>query len=278
MTKEVYQVTEISRRFDLLRERGECALIPFITAGDPNLKTTEDALRILDRNGADFIEVGVPYSDPLADGPIIQASATRALLLNVQLDDVINLVATVSPDLKAPIILFTYYNLVLNRGIHKFLEQISVAGVKGLVIPDLPLEEAETLISLAITFDIDLILMVAPTSSKVRMLQISQKSQGFVYLVGVIGVTGKRDSLHTCSERLLAELRSLTSKSIGIGFGISNPDQAKQMRDWGADAVIVGSAFVELLADNTLDSQETFGILCRELKISITSERISKIA
>jgi tryptophan synthase alpha chain len=271
-------VTVITRRFDILQERGECALIPFITAGDPNLKTTEDALRILDRNGADFIEVGVPYSDPLADGPVIQAAATRALLLNVQLDDVINLVATVSPDLQAPIILFTYYNPVLNRGIHKFLEQISVAGVKGLVIPDLPLEEAETLITLSMSFDIDLILLVAPTSSKDRIQQISQKSQGFIYLVGVIGVTGKRDSLLNCTERLLTELRSLTSKSIGVGFGISNPEQAKQMRDWGADAVIVGSAFVELLADNTLDSQGSIGIFCRELKTAITTERNSKTA
>jgi tryptophan synthase alpha chain len=271
-------MTAITRRFDALRALGECGLIPFITAGDPDLKTTEDALRLLDRSGADFIELGVPYSDPLADGPVIQAAATRALLLNVQLDDVINLVATVSPDLQAPIILFTYYNPVLNRGVQKFLEQISAAGVKGLVIPDLPLEEAETLMELTTSFDIDLILLVAPTSSKDRILKISQKSQGFIYLLAVIGVTGTRPSILSCTELLLAELRSFTSKSIGIGFGISNLDQAKQMSDWGADAVIVGSAFVERLADNSSDNLGSIGVFCRELKTAITSKCYPKIA
>lgn len=131
-------MTSISSSFQTLRDRQQCALIPFITAGDPDLETTAKALRILDRNGADFIELGVPYSDPLADGPVIQAAATRALQNGTKLEQVLEMLQVVSPNLKAPIILFTYYNPILHRGIKSFLAQIANAGVKGLVVPDLP--------------------------------------------------------------------------------------------------------------------------------------------
>ncbi|MBO3462828.1 tryptophan synthase subunit alpha [Aetokthonos hydrillicola Thurmond2011] len=271
-------MTSISQRFQFLRDNNQCAFIPFITAGDPNLETTKEALRILDRNGADFIELGVPYSDPLADGPVIQAAATRALEKGTKLEQVLEMVKTVTPDLEAPIILFIYYNPILNRGIRSFLEQIASVGVKGLVVPDLPLEEAEQLIHAASDFGIEVILLVAPTSSKDRIAAITQYSQGFVYLVSVTGVTGVRSVIQERVKSLLTEMRSVTDKPIGVGFGISKPEQARQVMDWGADAVIVGSAFVQRLATGTPEQGlQAIEQLCQELKASITPPSLQKV-
>ena len=244
-------MTVISDRFGSLRSQSKCALIPFITAGDPDLETTAKALLILDRAGADMIELGVPYSDPLADGPVIQAAATRALAKGTRLDDVLRMVEGVIPELRSPIILFTYYNPILNRGIETFLQQISQAGISGLVVPDLPLEEAEGLLKPAAELGIDVILLVAPTSSQERINAIAKKSQGFIYLVSVTGVTGMRSGLESRVQDLLGQMRTVTDKPIGIGFGISAIEHAKQVKDWGADAAIVGSAFVKRLADGT---------------------------
>lgn len=261
----------ISQCFEQLRSRQECALIPFITAGDPDLTTTFEALKVLDRSGADIIELGVPYSDPLADGPTIQAAATRALAKGVRLDDVLELVKKVTPEIKAPLVLFTYYNPILYRGIDEFLQQISEAGVSGLVVPDLPLEEAEGLIIPATKYGIEVIMLIAPTSSPARMAAIAQVSQGFIYLVSVTGVTGTRTELATQIPELLKEIRTTTTKPIGVGFGISDPEQAKQVRDWGADAVIVGSAMVKRLA--VVEPKEGLAAIeefCQTLKQAIS--------
>lgn len=260
----------ISNCFENLRQKHQCALIPFITAGDPDLETTAKALQVLDDNGADAIELGVPYSDPLADGPVIQAAATRALQHGTRLDDVLEMVAKVSPNLRSPIILFTYYNPILYRGIETFLQQIKSAGVQGLVVPDLPLEEAETLIQPANKLGIELTLLVAPTSPKSRIQAIAKQSQGFIYLVSVTGVTGVRDGLEKRAKELLQEMRSVTEKPIGIGFGISTPEHARQVKEWGADAAIVGSAFVKRLADGTpQQGLESIGQFCKSLKAAI---------
>lgn len=264
----------ISQRLKALREAKQCALIPFITAGDPDLETTAEALKLLDRNGADLIELGVPYSDPLADGPVIQAAATRALQKGTKLEQVLELVAKVSPEIKAPIILFTYYNPILNRGIKNFLEQIASVGVKGLVVPDLPLEEADELLETAASLGIELILLVAPTSSETRIKAISAKSQGFIYLVSVTGVTGMRAQIQSRVKDLLGEMRQVTDKPIGVGFGISKPEQAKQVMDWGADAVIVGSAFVRALETGTpAEGLQAVEKLCQELKSAIAPKQ-----
>ncbi|HEY9886968.1 MAG TPA: tryptophan synthase subunit alpha [Candidatus Obscuribacterales bacterium] len=239
----------VSEQFKALRDRQQCALIPFVTAGDPDLATTAAALKTLDRCGADFIELGVPYSDPLADGPVIQAAATRALQKGTTLDDVLALVKTVSPELQAPIILFTYYNPILNRGIETFFQDIAAAGVKGLVVPDLPLEEVSGVLEAATHNGVEVILLVAPTSPKERIQAIAEKSQGFIYLVSVTGVTGMRAEIQSRVKDLLAELRTITDKPIAVGFGVSQPEQAEQLRAWGADGVVVGSAFVKRLAN-----------------------------
>ncbi len=260
----------VSERFATLRQAGRCALIPFITAGDPDLATTAEALRRLDRAGADLIELGVPYSDPLADGPTIQAAATRALAHGTRLDDVLALVKQVSPELTAPIVLFTYYNPILNRGIEQFIQDVKAAGAAGLVVPDLPLEEADGLLKPAAAAGLEVTLLVAPTSSQERIAAIAQQSQGFIYLVSVTGVTGMRSEMHGRVSEILANLRQVTEKPIGVGFGISSPEQAEQVRSWGADAAIVGSAFVKRLADGTPDqglaALETF---CRELRVAL---------
>jgi tryptophan synthase alpha chain len=257
----------VSSCFQSLRDRHECALIPFLTAGDPDLATTAQALIALDRAGADIIELGVPYSDPLADGPVIQAAATRALQAGVKLADVLAVVAKVSPEIKAPIILFTYYNPILNLGIPEFLRRVVAAGVKGLVVPDLPLEESTTLLEPASLMGIEVIMLVAPTSPPDRMKAIAASAQGFVYLVSVTGVTGMREGMGSNVAGILNQLRGLTDKPIAVGFGISDPVQAKQIKELGADGVIVGSAMVKKLAAEGVDSIEQF---CRDLKAAIS--------
>jgi tryptophan synthase alpha chain len=271
-------MTSISQRFQSLRSNNQCALIPFVTAGDPDLETTREALRILDRNGADFIELGVPYSDPLADGPVIQAAATRALQKGTKLEHVLEIVAQESPNLQAPIILFTYYNPILNRGVKSFLAQLANVGVKGLVVPDLPLEEAEDLINTAAEFGIEVILLVAPTSSKERIEAIAKFSQGFIYLVSVTGVTGVRSQLQDRVKTLLTEMRNITDKPIGLGFGISGAEQARQAMDWGADGVIVGSAFVQRLASGTpAEGLQAIEQLSQELKAAIARPSLQTV-
>ncbi|WOD40592.1 tryptophan synthase subunit alpha [Nodosilinea sp. E11] len=260
----------VSDRFRELQARGECALIPFVTAGDPDLATTAAALRVLDQNGADFIELGVPYSDPLADGPVIQAAATRALAQGVTLDAVLAMVKTLSPELSAPLILFTYYNPILNRGIKQFMADIGAVGVAGLVVPDLPLEEVEGLLTAAAAANIDVTLLVAPTSPQDRIQAIAAQAQGFVYLVSVTGVTGVRSELQSRVKDLIDGLKQTTDKPIGVGFGVSDPDQASQLKAWGADGVIVGSAFVKrLVADPPETALHNIGDFCRSLKAAL---------
>ena len=273
-------MTSISQRFQTLRDRQQCALIPFITAGDPDLETTAEALRVLDRNGADMIELGVPYSDPLADGPVIQAAATRALQKGVNLEQVLKLVESVSPELQAPIILFTYYNPILNLGIKPFMERISQVGVRGLVVPDLPVDESDELLETAAEFGVEVILLIAPTSSTERIEKIAQKSQGFIYLVSVTGVTGVRSQVQGRVKDLLQQIHSLTDKPIGVGFGISGSEQARQVEDWGADGVIAGSAFVKRLAQGTpSEGLQAIEALCQELKTAIAtaSEKVISV-
>jgi tryptophan synthase alpha chain len=266
-------MSSVSECFEHLRNQARCALIPFITAGDPDLETTAKALQVLDRNGADLIELGVPYSDPLADGPVIQAAATRSLQRGTRLDDVLQLVKQVAPTIRAPIILFTYYNPILNRGVDQFLKDLAEAGVKGLVVPDLPLEEADSLLQPAKTYGVELILLVAPTSPPERIAAIAEQSQGFIYLVSTTGVTGMRSQMESRVKDLILGLRQVTDKPIGVGFGISQVEQARQVMNWGADAAIVGSAFVKRLSEGSpkegLIAIEEF---CQSLRGAIIAE------
>ncbi|XP_050203704.1 tryptophan synthase alpha chain-like [Mercurialis annua] len=239
----------MSETFSNLRKQGKVALIPYITAGDPDLQTTAEALKVLDSCGCDIIELGVPYSDPLADGPVIQAAATRSLARGTNFDAILSMLKEVVPQLSCPIALFTYYNPILKRGTENFMATVKDIGVHGLVVPDVPLEETEILRSEAVKKNIELVLLTTPTTPTERMKVIVEASEGFVYLVSSIGVTGARASINERVQSLLQEIKAATTKPVAVGFGISKPEHVKQVAGWGADGVIVGSAMVKLLGE-----------------------------
>ncbi|XP_020959328.1 tryptophan synthase alpha chain isoform X3 [Arachis ipaensis] len=262
----------LSETFTRLKKQGKVAFIPYITAGDPDLSTTAEALKVLDSCGSDIIELGVPYSDPLADGPVIQAAATRSLAKGTNFDAIISMLKEVVPQLSCPIALFTYYNPILKRGTEKFMSTIRDCGVHGLVVPDVPLEETKTLrmeaknngIELVNffftrthnyrTFQVEhdgegMVLLTTPTTPTNRMKAIVDASEGFVYLVSSVGVTGARASVSDKVQTLLQEIKEATTKPVAVGFGISKPEHVKQIAGWGADGVIVGSAMVKLLGE-----------------------------
>jgi tryptophan synthase alpha chain len=243
-------MTAISDCFKNLSRNSECALIPFITAGDPSLETTAQALQVLDRSGADIIELGVPYSDPLADGPVIQAAATRALQKGTKFDSILEMVKATIPSLLSPIILFTYYNPILYRGIEKFLTQIASSGVAGLVVPDLPLEEAQGLLQPASMMGIDVTLLVAPTSSTQRIEASDRSSQGFIYLGARHQRYGNaRSAPKSRVSDLLKQIRGVTDTLARCWLWYFPARTSTLMcASWGADAAIVGSAFVKRLA------------------------------
>lgn len=247
---EVSSSQSVSGRFAEVKAKGEVALIPFVMAGDPDLETTEKLLLALDANGADIIELGVPYSDPLADGPVIQAAATRALSNGTDLASVISLVTKVAPRLSAPLVLFTYYNPIMKKGLDAFFKMTKEAGAAALVIPDIPLEETPPLREAAAKYGLEIILLTTPTTPVERMKLIAEASEGFLYLVSLTGVTGARVSVESRVEKLLKEVKSQTDKPVAVGFGISTPAHAQQVVEWGADGVIVGSKIVGLMGNS----------------------------
>jgi len=266
------QPTPIQRRFAALRQHGRCALMPFLMAGDPDLATTGATLLALQEAGADLIELGIPYSDPLADGPVIQAAAGRALAAGTTPGAVLAMLAELRGRLSLPVVLFTYSNPLLNRGMERFCQEAAAAGAAGLVVPDLPLEEAEKLSAIATAHGLDLVLLVAPTTPAERMARIHTASRGFTYLVSVTGVTGVRSSLESRVGPLVEQLRGLGPTPVAVGFGISGPEQARQVRDWGADGAIVGSALVKVMADTQAqggDVAAAAGRFCAELRAAL---------
>jgi len=242
--------TPIQQRFQKLKTEGRCALMPFLMAGDPDLEQTRSTLLALEAGGADMIELGIPYSDPLADGPVIQPAASRALGSGTTPGRVLEMLRSLKGELTIPVILFTYSNPLLNRGMETFCRDAAAAGAAGLVVPDLPLEEAEKLSAIAEAAGLDLVLLVAPTTPSDRMARIAQASRGFTYLVSVTGVTGVRTTLENRVATLVHQLKGMGPTPVAVGFGISGPEQARQVRDWGADGAIVGSALVKVMAES----------------------------
>ncbi len=256
---------------EVLRSRSsKCALIPFITAGYPNIETTIKALYALDNQGANIIELGIPYSDALADGPIIQQASLIALKQGVYIDQVLNILKEVSHKLKAPIVVFSYYNPLLKRGILSFIKEISSMGAKGLVIPDLPLEETDYLIEMCQQYSIELILFIAPTSSQKRIQLIVHKSPGCIYLVSSTGVTGVRNEIDMRIFELSNYIKKISNKLIMLGFGISTPEQIASISHWNIDGVVVGSAFIKKLTNESLDEAiYSLSGFCKSLKQAI---------
>ena len=264
--------TPIQQRFSHLQQQGRCALMPFLMAGDPDLATTRAALLALQAAGADMIELGIPYSDPLADGPVIQAAASRALGSATTPGGVLEMLTGLKGELQIPVILFTYSNPLLNRGMEAFCRDAAAAGAAGLVVPDLPLEEAEKLSAIAAEHGLDLVLLVAPTTPADRMQRIAAASRGFTYLVSVTGVTGVRTNLESRVAGLVQQLKGMGPTPVAVGFGISGPDQARQVRDWGADGAIVGSALVKVMAEahsQQGDVAAAAGQFCRQLRAAL---------
>lgn len=266
--------TPIQQRFQQLNAAGRCALMPFLMAGDPDLATTRAALLALQAAGADLVELGIPYSDPLADGPVIQAAAARALASGTTPGAVLEMLSGLKGELTLPVILFTYSNPLLNRGMERFCQEAAAAGAAGLVVPDLPLEEAEKLSAIAAAAGLDLVLLVAPTTPADRMGRIAAASRGFTYLVSVTGVTGVRNTLENRVQGLVQQLKAMGPTPVAVGFGISGPEQARQVRDWGADGAIVGSALVKVMAEaqsNQSDVGAAAGAFCGSLRQALDS-------
>ena len=252
-------MNRIDQKFRELREKKKKAFIAFITAGDPSLRITEQLVLAFEKAGVDIIELGVPFSDPLADGPTIQASSQRALEKGVNLEKIFELVRRIRHKSMIPLALMTYYNPVLHYGEEKFVSKAQACGVDGLIIPDLPPEEAGTLIHRCRRKDLAAIFFIAPTTTRQRMKKIVQASTGFVYSVSLTGVTGARQQLPGSIVRQVRLAKQLTAKPICVGFGISHPEQIRSVAKI-ADGVIVGSAIVQEIAKNSGRKQLVRGV------------------
>ena len=267
-------LSKVNEKFCELKKNKKLALMPFIMAGDPNIEITSEILLKLQENGADLIELGIPYSDPLADGPIIQLSASRALKSGTTPRKVLTLLESLKGKLNIPIILFTYLNPLLCFGFEQFCEMASNAGVSGLIIPDLPLEEAYKFSKIVSKHSMDLILLVAPTTPFERMKKISKNTKGFTYLVSVTGVTGERNKMENRVENLIAKLKEITTNPIAVGFGISTPEHVNKVREWGADGVIIGSAFVKRISSSSKkDLVDHVGNFCKDMRLAADQKK-----
>ncbi len=242
----------IDLKFDQLRKEGQKALITFITAGDPSLERTHELVLRLEKSGADIIELGVPFSDPLADGPVIQAASERALKNGTTLTRVLDLVKTLRQTTQVPIALLSYYNPIYKYGLTRFVKDAVDVGVDGVIIPDLPPEEADELKHKAESKNLAIIFLLAPTSTPERIRLISQASTGFIYYVSLTGITGIRKNLETTLEESIRQIRLITNKPIAVGFGISTREHVQTITKI-ADAAIVGSAIVNLIEQHEKD-------------------------
>jgi tryptophan synthase alpha chain len=256
----------MSRIASVFQKGGHKALIPYITAGYPDQETTLKAVPLLVENGADIIELGIPFSDPLADGATIQESSYQALQKGTNTETCLNMARSLREKIEAPMVFMTYYNPVLSYGLDNFCHACIEAGVDGLIIPDLPPEEGEALECATGESGLDLIYLLSPTSTAERILIVAQKSRGFIYLVSVAGVTGARNELPPGTEAFISRVRQATRKPLCVGFGISTPEQAHQVTQV-ADGVIVGSRLIQLIKeDATLNRLKAF---VREMRAAI---------
>lgn len=246
------------------------AFIAFVTCGDPDLATTAAAVRAAVANGADLIELGIPFSDPTAEGPVIQGANLRALNGGVTTDRILAFVKELRRDVAVPMVFMTYANVVFSYGAEKFISTCQKAGIDGLILPDLPFEEKGEFLPVCRTYGVDLISLIAPTS-KDRIARIAQEAEGFVYLVSSLGVTGMRSEITTDLDTIVKEIRKNTEIPCAIGFGISTPEQAKKMADL-SDGVIVGSAIVRLLEKFGKEAPKYIGEYVKEMKGALLHE------
>lgn len=245
---------KIAKKFQALQNKSEKALIAYISAGDPDLDTSEKLIYAMEKSGVDIIELGIPYSDPLADGPVIQLASQRALAGGATLAKIFKMVEKVRSKSQIPLVFMTYYNPILQYGLEDFVAKAQEAGIDGLIVPDLPVEESLTLQNECDKLNIALIPLVAPTTPDSRVSKVVKNAQGFIYCVSVTGVTGIRNKVGSNAEEFISRVKKATDLPVAIGFGISNPEQAGYLAQF-SDGVIVGSALIKIIADN-LDNKE----------------------
>jgi tryptophan synthase alpha chain len=260
-------MSRISQTFEYLQKTHERALIPYVMAGDPDLEMTKRLVREMVRRGGDIIEIGVPFSDPLADGPIIQRASQRALQAGTTLRKILRSVSELRHDIDVPLVLMTYYNPVFRYGEEAFVADVLDAGVDGIIVPDLPPEEGQSLMELTTDTPLDMIFLAAPTSTSARLALISEASQGFIYYVSRLGTTGVRDQLAGDLRMMLEKVRASTSKPIAVGVGVSTPEHVRLVAEL-ADGVVVGSAILKLIEDleDRVDRLEHVGDFVAALK------------
>jgi len=258
----------LTATFDGLRARGAKGLVTYVTAGDPDLARSAAVIRSIARAGADVIEVGVPFSDPLADGPVIQRATERALAAGATLAGTLDLVASVRHDVDAPFVLFSYVHPILRMGMEAFVDRAADAGVDGVLLLDLPIEESDSMRAALDRRGLDQIFLVSPTTTDARLAAAARLGRGFLYAISRLGVTGTRDSVAASAEPLAARIRAKTRLPLALGFGISRPEHVRQVWSF-ADAAVVGSALVAAIgaaAANGGDPAGAAGALVRELK------------
>jgi tryptophan synthase alpha chain len=231
-------------------DRKKPAFIGFTVAGDPDKETCIRAAMALIDGGTDILELGVPFSDPVADGPTIQKADERSLAAGTKVDTVLDIVRELRKKTSVPIVFLAYYNMIYHRGIDRFYQEARAAGVDGILIADMPVEESDDVYETALRYGIDPIFLITQTTSDERIKKIAARAHGYLYLVAVLGVTGVRDTVSSGAIELLRRVRKQTTVPLALGFGISTPDQAKTCAEAGADGVIVGSAIVEIVGKN----------------------------
>ena len=239
----------IGRVFERLRRERRPGLVTYVTAGDPDLDRSAGVMRALDRAGADVLEIGVPFSDPMADGPVIQRATERALAGGATLTRVLELVERVRPDLAAPVVLFSYANPIVRMGLHTFARRARAAGVSGVLVLDLPIEEAGELHATFTANELDTIFLLSPTTTTERVRRAAAMGRGFLYGISRLGVTGARESISADAQGLVERIRAETDLPVALGFGISRPEHVVDVGRW-ADAAVVGSALVSVVAEH----------------------------
>jgi tryptophan synthase alpha chain len=240
-------MSRLQDTFARIRNQHVPGLVTYVTAGDPDLDRTAGILCALDRAGADVLEVGVPFSDPLADGPVIQRATERALAAGTTLSGVLDLLDSTRGNIAAPIVIFSYANPILRLGAERFADRARAAGVDGVLILDLPIEEADEFRAMLAKRGIDTILLLSPTTTDDRLRRAAALGSGFLYAISRLGVTGARDTLAAGAQEMVRRIRSVSDLPVALGFGISKPDHVREVGQW-ADAAVVGSALVDVIA------------------------------
>lgn len=248
-------MNRVDKKFSELKSKKKPAFIPFITAGDPDLQTTKALILDFEKRGADIIELGIPFSDPIADGTIIQASYYRALLRETKVAQILDMVSELRRKSEIPIVSMVSYSIVFKCGYEAFIEKACKAGLDGITIPDMPVEENDDIFELAKQRDFKIVCFIAPTTTNERMSLIAQKSQGFLYYISVVGITGIRDSLPEDVIQNINKLKQMTTTPVAVGFGVSTPEHAKLIGST-ADGVIVGSAIIKEIEKYSKESSE----------------------